>query len=106
MSDPKLHSKFLHDMENMPSTPTRRKTPSSDGAASPPSPFLVDGAGAVWSFGAETEHGGKVILKDGQRVSGAGRQMMYRKNQMYLYNDSNRWFVWEDSKWLMSAAPV
>lgn len=106
MSTAKTTSWDLGGSVEVEASVPRRKSASRDGATAPPSPYLVDAFGAVWSFGLDEEHGGYGVMRDGVKVSGAGRKLAYRGGRMYLQNDPGAWFVWEGKGWLSSADPL
>ncbi len=106
MSTAKTTSWDLGGSVEVKASVPKRKTPSTDGSTSPPSPFLVDGAGVVWSFGLDEEHGGYTVLRDGVKVSGAGRQLACRGGKIYLRNDPGAWFLWTGEQWVMSFDPL
>ena len=83
-------------------------TTSKDGTTIPHASHIVDNDGRVWTLSMETDHGGDIVLREGERMPGTGVMLAWFSGEVYLRNDPGAWFVWDrnTAQWAQTGNPL
>jgi carboxypeptidase family protein len=69
---------------------------SPDGTTVPPAAQIIDGAGAVWTIGAN-----QMILRNGAHAGGGfGSKILWTSGTIYVLGTDSNWWQWTGSGWV------
>jgi len=88
-----------------PLTANSQTNVSPSGTTVPPAASITDANGGIWTLGAATQYGFKILLNGNWAAKGHAVLMSWRNGQLKNQNNIGDWWLWTGSGYVSTTAP-